>query len=211
MPATEASRLLGLGHSYRHSAGGWVPDLGADGRCAIPGLFLAGDSTGILGAEAAAIGGRLAGLAAARDAGALNAASFDARARTLRKSHAATRRFAAAVSDLIALRPGLLNQTTPNTVVCRCEDVPRADIEAAAARGARTLNQLKSATRCGMGPCQGRLCGEAAAEILMRATGAGRASVGQWTARPPLRPLDVHAMVGSFGYGDIEMPPAAPG
>jgi len=93
-------------------------------------------------------------------------------------------------------------------VVCRCEDVTRARIEAAVEAGARDVNQIKSTTRCGMGPCQGRICGENAADLLARAAQAARGDIGQWTARAPLRPLTVAELVGAYDYADI--PDGAP-
>ena len=95
----------------------------------------------------------------------------------------------------------------------------RAEIDAGYDSGAREINQLKHFTRCGMGPCQGRICGEAVAELLalrLAADGAvadvdaGRRRVGQWTGRTPLRPVPLAALVGGFSYDDIPVPEPAP-
>ena len=95
----------------------------------------------------------------------------------------------------------------------------RAEIDAGYDAGARDVNQLKHFTRCGMGPCQGRSCGEAAAELLalrLVADGAvpdvdaGRRRAGQWTGRTPLRPVPLSALAGEFSYDDIPVPEAAP-
>ncbi|MEJ1975048.1 MAG: (2Fe-2S)-binding protein [Acetobacteraceae bacterium] len=94
--------------------------------------------------------------------------------------------------------------------MCRCEDIPRAAIDSVVAAGARQMNQLKSATRCGMGPCQGRSCADAAAEIMAADAGVPREQVGAWTARAPLRPLPLEAALGSFSYADIPRPPLLP-
>ena len=83
--------------------------------------------------------------------------------------------FADAMADMMAFRPAQVAGIPADTVVCRCEDVTRAEIEAAAAAGARDVNQLKHFTRCGMGPCQGRMCGDVAAELLAQ-TARWRAS-----------------------------------
>ena len=61
------------------------------------------------------------------------------------------------------------------TLVCRCEDVTRAEIEHAIDDGAREVNQVKAWTRCGMGPCQGRTCGDVVAEIVAYVLLAGLA------------------------------------
>ena len=97
----------------------------------------------------------------------------------------------------------------PETVMCRCEEVTRAEVEAALDRGAVEVNQLKSWTRCGMGPCQGRMCGDAIAALAAARIG-DRAAAGVWTPRVPLRPVDMAAITGDFDYADIPIPEAAP-
>jgi hypothetical protein len=82
-------------------------------------------------------------------------------------------------------------------------------LRAAIAQGSSEINALKAATRCGMGPCGGRMCGEAAA-ALMECAGLERAVIGQWTARPPLRPIPLDALTGEFDYADIPIPEPAP-
>lgn len=208
-PATEFARLLGVPHQFSAARGGWVPQLGPD-RKAADGIYIAGDCAGISGAAAAEWAGALAGLSAARDLGAIPteryaAASHEARARLAREE-----RFGWTISRMMALRPGLVATVTPGTIVCRCEDVARARIDQVAARGARHVNQLKSSTRCGMGPCQGRSCGEAAAEIMAAETGLPREQVGLWTARTPLRPIPLDSALGEYDYDDIPKPPLLP-
>ena len=118
------------------------------------------------------------------------------------------------MSRLAALRPALVASIPADTVVCRCEDVTRREIEEAVAEGAVEVNQLKHFTRCGMGPCQGRICGEAAAELVAARIASdpdeGRRAAGQWTGRAPLRPVAMDDLAGRFEYGDIPIPPPAP-
>ena len=109
----------------------------------------------------------------------------------------------------MALRPGQVEAIPADTVVCRCEDVTRAEIEDAMAHGAVTANQLKAWTRCGMGPCQGRVCGDVAGALLARAAGR-REDVGSFTGRTPFRPLSLDALAGDCDYADIALPPPAP-
>jgi thioredoxin reductase/bacterioferritin-associated ferredoxin len=208
-PATEFARLLGVKHQFSAEFGGWVPQLEAD-RKAADWVYIAGDCAGISGAAAAEWSGMLAGLAASRDLGAMKPDRYNAASRSARMRLARAERFGRTISRLMTLRPGLMAATTPDTVVCRCEDVDRAHIEEVVARGARHLNQIKSTTRCGMGPCQGRSCGEGVAEIVAAQTGLPREAVGLWTARTPLRPIPLAAALGSYDYDDIPKPPLLP-
>ena len=75
------------------------------------------------------------------------------------------------------------------TVVCRCEEVSVAAVSEAIAVGCVGPNQLKSFSRCGMGPCQGRLCGLTVSELIADRTGLPVSEVGYYRLRPPIKPL----------------------
>jgi D-hydroxyproline dehydrogenase subunit alpha len=116
------------------------------------GVYGAGEVTGVGGLEAALLEGRIAGLAATGQT---------ARARALFPLRARANRFAAALAQGFALRDDLRTLASADTLVCRCEDVPyEAMRQHASWRGA------KLQTRCGMGPCQGRVCGGASAFLF---------------------------------------------
>lgn len=204
VPATEASRAYRAAHIHDPALGGWVPVLDADRRTTVPGLYAAGDGSGLRGAAAAPASGRLAARAALRDmqmapVGRDPAAAFARAARA-----------GSAMAGMMALRPDLVARIPMDTEVCRCEGVTRATIEAAADAGAGTMNQLKHFTRCGMGPCQGRMCGEAASALLAARRDVPIAAVGFATGRTPLRPVPMDAILGDFTYGDIPVPAPAP-
>ncbi len=209
VPATEVSRLLGVDHEYRADEGGWVATHDELFRTSLPGLYVAGDVAGIAGAKAAALRGELAGLAAAYDLGKVSRDDWARAMSTPRRRLRRAERFGSAMSQLMKLRPGLVGTITGDTVVCRCEDVPRGEIDDALDNGALELNQLKAWTRCGMGPCQGRMCGEAVASLLAARVG-NRDQVGQWTGRAPLRPVLMEILTGEFRYEEIPLPPPPP-
>ncbi|MCC7283193.1 MAG: FAD-dependent oxidoreductase [Acetobacteraceae bacterium] len=209
VPDTAATRLVGAEHHFDAGRGGWHGVRDADMRSSLDGVWLAGEAGGIGGAAVAALSGRLAGAAVAHAAGRLDAASYAALAAPLRGQLARAGRAGGAMARMMRPRAGMAGAIPPETVVCRCEDVTRAEIDAAIAAGAREVNQLKQWTRCGMGPCQGRMCGEAAAGILADHVG-GREAAGLWTGRAPLRPVPMAALLGQFDYADIPIPPPAP-
>ena len=76
-----------------------------------------------------------------------------------------------------------------DTIVCRCEELTAGDIRKGAAIGQPGLNQLKSYTRAGMGPCQGRQCGYTVAHIGAAEQKRPVAEMGFYRIRPPLKPL----------------------
>jgi hypothetical protein len=69
-------------------------------------------------------------------------------------------------------------------------------VQEAAALGCPGPNQLKAFLRCGMGPCQGRLCGLTVTELLADAHGATPAEIGHYRLRPPVKPLTLGQLAG---------------
>jgi len=209
VPGTDVTRLLRARHRYAVEQGGWIAVADADGRTSAAGLYVAGDGAGIAGAAAAGAHGELAALACAHDLGRLDAATHARERDRLQSSWRTSARFGHAMAGLMALRDGSVAGIAPDTVVCRCEDVTRAEIDAAAHDGARDMNQLKAWTRCGMGPCQGRSCGDVAGALLALHVGS-REAVGCFTGRAPLRPVSLAEVAGEYSYADIPIPKAAP-
>ena len=209
VPGTEVARLLQAELHFVADRGGWIAKRDGDFRTTVSGLYVAGDGCGISGGAVAEIEGRIAGLTAALDLGKIERAEYDRRVAGFKANHAKAERFGATMSRMMTPRPGLMGTVTPETVVCRCEDITRKDIEDAMDDGALEVNQLKSWTRCGMGPCQGRMCGEAAARLVADRVG-GRENAGIWTARVPIRPVTVQDLIGEYTYDDIPAPAPAP-
>jgi len=200
MPATEIARLLGVEHEFVPERGGWVPVMADDGATSVPGLYLCGDGAGVIGAAAASIQGARVGAALAGTSRTPVNPSMLARAK----------RFGAAMTALAEPPAAALDAITPETIVCRCENLSRATLDDAIHAGAHTVNALKSATRCGMGACGGRVCEDTAAALIADATGLPRAAIGQATSRPPLRPVPLGVLAGEFDYASLPMPEPAP-
>jgi bacterioferritin-associated ferredoxin len=78
-----------------------------------------------------------------------------------------------------------------DTIVCRCEEVTARQIVETVALGCPGPNQMKSFLRCGMGPCQGRLCGLTVTELMAEARGVPAQQVGYYRLRPPVKPITV--------------------
>lgn len=200
IPNTEAAQLLGVRLRHDPPLGGWVPEADGDGRTAVPGLFIAGDGAGVLGAAHAVLHGRQAGRAAAVSLG------QQPRGRAHGRAQARAARFGRAVASLSQPRKGLAALATDETVICRCEGLTRAALSAEIASGASSGNAVKSGTRAGMGPCQGRFCQAAIAGLIAAAEGTPVPP----TARPPLRPVPLSALAGDFDYADLPIPKPAP-
>ena len=137
-------------------------------------VYCAGESTGIGGLELSIVEGEIAGLAVAGNTD---------EARKLFPVRDKQQKFAALLNRTFALRDELKQLVQPETIVCRCEDVTYDRLRAHGSWRAAKLQ-----TRCGMGPCQGRVCGEAVDFLL-----GWRAE----SVRPPVLPVRVESLIQS--------------
>lgn len=209
VPGTDVTRLLRARHRFERERGGWIAESDPDGRTSVAGLYIAGDGAGIAGAAAAGAHGEIAALACALDLGAIEAPRHRRERAPLAAQWTRSARFGHAMAGLMALRDGAVAGIAADTIVCRCEDVTRSEIDTAVRDGARDMNQLKAWTRCGMGPCQGRTCGDVAGALVAAQVGS-REAVGVFTGRAPLRPVSLAEVAGDYTYADIPIPKAAP-
>jgi NADPH-dependent 2,4-dienoyl-CoA reductase/sulfur reductase-like enzyme len=194
VPSTQLSQLLDCEHRYTAELGGWVPVVSAAMETTMPGVFAVGDGAGIGGALAAALQGRIAGIAAAARLGALSPPEAAARMQPHQVSLGRLRRLREVLDGLTCVRDGLTDLITPETIVCRCEEVTAAELGEAMAEGMADLAHVKRMTRAGMGYCQGRMCGPALAGLLARRTGVSPETIGPLSIRPPVKPVPLEVM-----------------
>jgi D-hydroxyproline dehydrogenase subunit alpha len=145
----------------------------------IPNIYCAGEPNGIGGVDSSLLEGQIAGLAAA---------GKQDRAKALHSPSHRANKFRDALAHTFALRPELKKLAQPDTLICRCEDVSRARLE-----NFPTFRAAKLHTRCGMGACQGRICG-GAVQFLYNWESA--------SIRPPVLPVSVGALAVSGSASD---------
>ncbi|HKB36231.1 MAG TPA: FAD/NAD(P)-binding oxidoreductase [Gemmataceae bacterium] len=200
VPRTQLAQLAGCRLRFVDALGGWVPVLNDSLETTVPNVWVAGDGSGVAGALVARLEGTLAGLAAARRAGVLDPSTFERRRRPVVRQLARLRCFRVALDRLHRLRPGIARLAASDTVVCRCEEVTRAEVEEGMAAGGTNLRTLKVMTRVGMGPCQGQMCWPALSRFLAAARGETPERAGPLSVRPPITPvpLDELARAGAL-------------
>ncbi|AVT35959.1 NAD(P)/FAD-dependent oxidoreductase [Plantactinospora sp. BB1] len=171
-PSVDLAVALGCATRTDPADGSLVVAVDELGRSGVPGVLVAGEATGIGGADLAVDEGRLAGLAAAHRLGLLDDAGLARAAAPVVRRSARQRRFAAAMHRVHRVPDGWTGWLRDETVVCRCEEVTAGRLRADVARyGLDDVRALKLVTRVGMGLCQGRVCGRAAACLLAAASG----------------------------------------
>lgn len=179
-----------LGCLARQGAGG-APVVAVDAgmRTSVPGVYAAGETTGVGGAPLAEAEGRLAGRAAAADLG-----------RHVPPLPALSRRAArlSAFADVLAraypVRRGWQDWLRDDTLICRCEEVPLSAVREATSLGARDARAVKLLARPGMGWCQGRMCGHVVAAL-----------VGD-DPEPPRRPIAQPVRLGDLANASPQAP-----
>ncbi len=160
-----------------------------------PRVFAAGELTGIGGAQLAVAEGIVAGTGAtAASRAAAETASTVLRAAVRARDR--LRRFAAAMHAVYPVPPFWLDALQPGTVVCRCEEVSVAEIDAAIEAGARDARAVRLLSRAGMGWCQGRECGYATNCLVAARTGQPL-DLASGTARPVAAPIPLGLLARS--------------
>jgi NADPH-dependent 2,4-dienoyl-CoA reductase/sulfur reductase-like enzyme len=166
----------------------WIVATDEWGRSSDTDIYVVGDGSRISGAEASALQGRLAGMHASCQLGKINAGELEALSGPVVKSR----------KRHLSIRPFLESCYTPSTsylvpedttLVCRCEEITAGEIRQAVRLGCTGPNQVKSFTRCGMGPCQGGQCSSTVSLIISQQLDKPMTEVGCFRVRPPLSPI----------------------
>ena len=194
IPNVQVSLALQLRHEWDETQLCWRPAIDAWGQTSLPNIAVAGDGGGISGAAAAVLTGRLAALDAALWLGHIGAAERDRRAAPVRAALDRERASRPFLDRLCRPSRAVMVPAEDDVIACRCEEVSVGKVRRAARLGAQGPNQLKAFTRCGMGQCQGRICGPVVAAIAADTLGKPIAEIGTWRPRAPFKPITVGAL-----------------
>ena len=168
IPRTHILNSLNAKHAWDGVQRYWHPVVDENGRTSVDGISIAGDGTYVHGGDASMLKGAIAGVEIARRLGVISDAEAAYRSGPARRQLRAMRIARGFLRYVFAPNPAIFN-VPDETLVCRCECVTAGDIRKAVAEGFRDVNEVKRFTRCGMGQCQGRMCGPALAEITAAA------------------------------------------
>ncbi|WP_407315202.1 FAD-dependent oxidoreductase [Pseudomonas sp. nanlin1] len=183
---TQLADLLDCEFAWSPLNRAWLPRRDSAGRSSVPGVYLAGDGAGIMGADAAELAGERAALALLQDLGhavdAQHCAALERRLATIEAFRRGLERAFPFPQSWAAQAP----DTLP---VCRCEEVSAGQIRAVVDDGHWEINRVKAMCRVGMGRCQGRMCGAAAAELIAQRSGRDLEQIGRLRGQAPIKPL----------------------
>ncbi|WLH14560.1 FAD/NAD(P)-binding oxidoreductase [Pseudomonas hefeiensis] len=183
---TQLADLLGCEFSWNPLNRAWLPQRDHAGRSSVPGIYLAGDGAGIMGADAAEIAGERVALALLEDLGYL---IDPQRCTQLEQSLERIGRFRQSLEHAFVFPSDWAVHAADDLMICRCEEVSAGEIRRVVGEGHWEINRVKAHCRVGMGRCQGRMCGAAAAEIIARESGRPIGEIGRMRAQAPVKPV----------------------
>lgn len=188
-PETQLADLARCGFRFDQETRQWLPEVDEDGRSSVPGVYLAGDGTRVLGADAAEIGGRIAAMAVLKDA---DLPVDDKDLQRLRAEQAGMERFRQGLAQAFPWPAQQAAQLPDEAIVCRCEAITAGELRRVVCdMGAQEANRAKALSRVGMGRCQGRYCSHAGAEVIAHAAGVPVERVGRLRGQAPVKPLSM--------------------
>jgi len=189
IPNIELPQLAGCDLTYATDKGGWIVKVDRSMETSVSGVFAAGEITGIAGGDKSLIEGRLAAWSILKQFGKLNAKKHRIRQAALMAKRKHYQRFGAFLNRQWAIHPREWAGIDDATIICRCEDITMGAIRSWIQEGFTSAPDLKKATRCGMGNCQGRTCAPLIYDILAAYSVAGKKGPHPLSVRTPVKPI----------------------
>ncbi len=189
LPNLTLTRYLECEHIYDPILDAYYPQHNEAMETTVPNVFVAGDATGVGGKDMSKLQGQVAGFAILDKLGWLSSEEAKRRIQALEPKIKHEARFISMLKKRLQNLPDLCELIDDDTTVCRCEMVTAGQIKAAISDGAQEIRGVKLRTRCGMGPCQGRLCESNVRYLVAQETNRPKTEVGTMTIRPPLMPV----------------------
>ncbi len=203
VPNVNLAMAAGCTHNWSDAQLCWHALTDEWGLSDVPGIVVAGDGAAINGAVAAESMGRIAAYGALQRCGYIDPRKRDTLALSERKKRSAATRIRPFLDALFQPPVQFRVPVDDATLVCRCEEVTAARVRESVELGCLGPNQLKSFSRCGMGPCQGRFCGLTVSEMIAQIRAVPVAEVGAMRLRPPVKPL----LLGELAALDVTSTP----
>jgi thioredoxin reductase len=189
-PSHEIFRFLGCSFVYDENQGGFKVEKDQWGETSVPGIFAAGDGTGVTGSYSAIAQGALAGLKVAFLHGNLNELQLRNLAKSYFRELSNRNRFQKVLNHMFDVRPGIYELADDQTIICRCESVKKSGIDSVI-ESTSDISVVKAYTRAGMGLCQGRNCQRQIAAMISKRHALPFSEIPFATPRFPFKPVEI--------------------
>ncbi|WP_028957457.1 NAD(P)/FAD-dependent oxidoreductase [Sulfitobacter sp. 20_GPM-1509m] len=190
VPQVNLTMAAGCDHHWNQLRLAFEPQTGDFAESSIPGIFIAGDNTGIVGADAAEASGAIAAVGILTYLGLPSNGIAVESQRSIWSAAMLGRGFI----DRFYKPAPQFRMPGDDVIACRCEGVTAGTIREIARNGAQGPNQAKTFCRSGMGPCQGRLCGLTVSELMANELNQPVADTGHYNIRNPVKPITLGSL-----------------
>ncbi|MEO0997729.1 MAG: FAD-dependent oxidoreductase, partial [Pseudomonadota bacterium] len=198
LTSSELARQAGVACVWDAARGGWIARHDGNMSSDVPGIYVAGETTGVAGSDVAALEGRLSGIACAGWLGKIDGARVSRLSSAPRRALERRNRFARLLGRLAWPGTGLFDELmTDSATLCKCEELTVGQLKTLLRRhpDTGTASSAKLLSRAGMGLCQGRYCHFALTRVLARHLGVTDSEIGGFTARFPSKPVLIENLI----------------
>ncbi len=200
-PNIELPVQAGCKLEYQENKGGWVVKVDETLESSCRSVYAAGEITGIAGAKKSFIQGKLAAMSILKKVGKINARNpkkiFTAEIQRLLFLNHQQTAYSSFLNRLCQAPASAYAAIPDETIICRCEQITMGTIKKNIQQGFDTISSLKKATRCGMGRCQGRICGPVIFDIITALTQKKPEHIGCSLSRAPVKNVNIKAFLNS--------------
>jgi NADPH-dependent 2,4-dienoyl-CoA reductase/sulfur reductase-like enzyme/bacterioferritin-associated ferredoxin len=186
-PNIELPQQAGCDIGFDIGKGGWYAKVDQYMATTTQGIYAAGETTGVAGSGKAFIEGRIAAWSILGNLEDMSRKTFTKNVQPLIRLRERHVHYGRLLNHLCHPPPGAFEDIPEETIVCRCEDITIGDIKRNVAKGLTTVKGIKKATRCGMGNCQGRICGPILFDFLSTCNQQSPDVTGCLRARAPVK------------------------
>ena len=199
VPNIELAVQAGCDIEYHADGGGWIVTVDKNLESSVNSIYAVGEITGIAGGKKSYIQGKLASISVLKKLDKLNfknkGSSLLAQVKQLHSLNQKQTTYAAFLNRLCRLPQVAYSLIPDDTLICRCENITMGTIKKSIEQGFITSGGIKKATRCGMGRCQGRICGTIIFDIITALTKKSPYDIGPSLSRAPVKNVAISSFL----------------
>ena len=201
VPNIELPVQAGCDLEYLKNKGGWVVKVDDSLESSSRSVYAVGEITGIAGSKKSFLQGKLAAMSILEKMGKISIShgkkKFQKEVQRLVSLGHQQEEYASFLNHLCCVPNSAYAAIPDETMICRCEEITMGTIKKNILQGFDTLGSLKKATRCGMGRCQGRICGPVIFDIITALTQKKPEVIGFSLSRAPVKNVNIKAFLNS--------------
>jgi NADPH-dependent 2,4-dienoyl-CoA reductase/sulfur reductase-like enzyme len=196
VPNIELAVQAGCDTEYLQAGGGWIVTVDKNLETTLDSVYAVGEITGVAGGKKSIVQGEIAAISILKKMGKLPREAEDSkRMEPLYSRNRQQMEYAAFLNNLCQVPLAAYQQIPDETLICRCENISMGEIKKAITLGFTTSGGIKKATRCGMGMCQGRICGAVITDIIMALTQKKPEEIGSSRLRAPVKNVAIDSFL----------------